>query len=150
MRATYNESADDRSGSAEPREVRRYPNRRMYDTRERCYVALDEIGRWIREGQHVRVVDVKTNEDVTIAVLLPLLVERLSTELRGEGGAAQLHEWLRRGILTELATAATAIHAVTAVEAPSPAPSLPSLQSRLEQLEQRVQALELKARRSEV
>lgn len=128
--------------------MRRYPNRRMYDTRERCYVALDEIGRWIREGQRVRVLDVKTNEDVTITVLLPLLIERLSTDLQGPDGTSQLHQWLREGIHAEPTNPATT--SVATDEALPPALSPPTLQSRLEQLEQRVQALEVKARRSEV
>lgn len=128
--------------------MRRYPNRRMYDTRERCYVALDDIGRWIRDGQRVRVLDVKSNEDVTIAVLLPLLVERLSSDLQGPDGASLLHQWLRGGIHAEATKPAAT--PVATDEALPPALHPPTLQSRLEQLEQRVQALEISARRSEV
>lgn len=149
MRASYNESGDDRSDSHEElREVRRYPNRRMYDTRERCYVALDDIGRWIRDGQRVRVLDVKSNQDVTISVLLSLLVERLSSELHGPEGASLLHRWLREGIHADTMNAPATIQ--QSDEVAPPAISLTTLQSRLEQLERRVQVLERNARRSEV
>lgn len=120
------------------REVRRYPNRRMYDTRERCYVALDEIGRWIREGQRVRVLDVKTNEDVTIAALLPLLLERLATDLRGAAGAETLHAWLREGIHSSTANEGELIADTTMKLAPT------SIEARLDGIEARLRELELR------
>jgi hypothetical protein len=134
MRATYNESADDRSGTAEPREVRRYPNRRMYDTRERRYVALDEIGRWIREGQHVRVVDVKTNEDVTVAVLLPIVTEELSMALTSEDGAARVHSLIRGGAALMVRSARDASTASPQLE-PTRAKHELTIEERLTRLE---------------
>lgn len=133
MRASYNESSDDRSGSA--REVRRYPNRRMYDTKTRAYVALSEIARWIDEGQRVRVLDVKSDEDVTIEALLPLLLERLPRTLAGVEGVARLHQWIREGISS----------APAPISAPvSPAePAAPlTAEQRIAALEARVAALE--------
>ena len=130
MRASYNESSDDRSGSA--REVRCYPNRRMYDTRSRAYVALSEIAQWIDEGQRVRVLDVKSDEDVTIEALLPLLLERLPRTLLGAEGVARLHQWIREGI------------ASAPEPAPEPAPPATpmSTEERVASLEARVAALE--------
>jgi hypothetical protein len=100
MRASYNESNGDRSAGVdvEPREVRRYPNRRMYDARSKSYVALDEIARWIDAGERVRVLDLKTNEDVTIVVLLPLLLERLGRSMTS-ADVGELHAWIRRSSL---------------------------------------------------
>lgn len=58
-----------------PRVVRKYPNRRLYDTSAAKYVNLDEIGALIREGEEVQVVDAKTGEDMTRVVLTQIIVE---------------------------------------------------------------------------
>lgn len=57
-----------------PRVVRKYPNRRLYDTSAGKYVNLDDIGALIREGEDVQVVDAKTGEDVTRVVLTQIIV----------------------------------------------------------------------------
>ena len=138
MRASYNESNGDRSAGVdiEPREVRRYPNRRMYDARSKSYVALDEIAKWIDEGQRVRVLDLKSNEDVTIAVLLPLLLERLSRSLRGEEAALRVHAWIRASTLV-----------CDALPSPENAPPTElTLEQRIALLEGRVASLEQRSR----
>jgi polyhydroxyalkanoate synthesis repressor PhaR len=136
MRASYNESNGDRSAGVDvaPREVRRYPNRRMYDARSKSYVALDEIAQWIDAGQRVRVLDLKTNEDVTIAVLLPLLLDRLSRSLRGDAATQQLHEWIRAGDLP------------TAAPPDPPPPQALTVEERLARLELQVASLEKRGR----
>ena len=57
------------------RVIRKYPNRRLYDTSAGKYVNLDEIGALIRAGEEVQVVDAKTGEDVTRVVLTQIIVE---------------------------------------------------------------------------
>ncbi len=96
----------------------------MYDTKERAYVALDEIARWIDAGEQVCVRDAKSSEDVTIAVLLPLLVHRMSRHLVGAVGVRTLHELIRWGV--------PALHG----DVP------PDDKVRLDALERRVAALE--------
>jgi hypothetical protein len=138
MRASYNESKEDRirDVASEPREVRRYPNRRLYDRRSRSYVALDELRRWIEAGERVRVVDSKTHEDVTIHTLLPLLVEHLSAKLVGSEGALTLHRWLQCGIGDRPA------RDVVQREVEERSGDAQSLEERLAALERRVEALE--------
>jgi len=58
-----------------PRVVRKYPNRRLYDTSEGRYVNLDEIAAMVRQGEDVQVLDAKTGEDVTRVVLTQIIVD---------------------------------------------------------------------------
>jgi polyhydroxyalkanoate synthesis repressor PhaR len=57
------------------RVVRKYANRRLYDTTAGKYVNLEEIAALIRQGEDVRVVDARTAEDVTRVVLTQIIVE---------------------------------------------------------------------------
>ena len=63
-----------RSSSA-PVLVKKYGNRRLYDTRASRYITLDELEILIREGSDVRVVDAKTSEDLTQATLAQIILE---------------------------------------------------------------------------
>lgn len=55
--------------------VKKYANRRLYDTDESRYITLDELTDKIRRGADVQVLDAKTNEDLTRATLLQVIVE---------------------------------------------------------------------------
>jgi len=55
--------------------IKRHGNRRLYNTETRSYVSLEEVAEIVREGHDVRVVDSKTNEDVTKAVLIQVILE---------------------------------------------------------------------------
>ncbi len=55
--------------------IKKYENRRLYDTSQSRYVNLDEIAALIRKGQPVRVVDAKTGEDLTRSTLMQIIVE---------------------------------------------------------------------------
>jgi polyhydroxyalkanoate synthesis repressor PhaR len=55
--------------------IRKYPNRRLYDTSAGRYVNLDDVAALIRQGGEVQVVDVKTGEDVTRVVLTQIIAE---------------------------------------------------------------------------
>jgi polyhydroxyalkanoate synthesis repressor PhaR len=57
------------------RVIRKYGNRRLYDTFEKRYVNLDEIAGMIRDGSEVQVVDAKTSEDLTRSILTQIIVE---------------------------------------------------------------------------
>ncbi|MDT0632465.1 polyhydroxyalkanoate synthesis regulator DNA-binding domain-containing protein [Rubrivirga litoralis] len=58
-----------------PRLIKRYGSRKLYDTAESRYVSLDEIAGFVREGQDVQVVENKTGDDVTAAVLTQIISE---------------------------------------------------------------------------
>lgn len=55
--------------------IKKYGNRRLYDTAASRYVNLDEIGGFIREGKDVRVVDAKTGKDLTRVTLTQIITE---------------------------------------------------------------------------
>lgn len=55
--------------------VKKYSNRRLYDTEGSCYITLEELADKIRRGSEVRVVDAKTNEDLTQPTLTQIIIE---------------------------------------------------------------------------
>lgn len=55
--------------------VKKYGNRRLYDTEESRYITLEELADAIRRGAEPRVVDAKTNEDLTQATIAQILLE---------------------------------------------------------------------------
>ncbi|WNG29677.1 transcriptional regulator [Cystobacter fuscus] len=59
----------------EPKVIKRYTNRKLYDTVESRYVTLDEIAAMIKEGVEVQIVDNKTKEDLTSVTLAQIIFE---------------------------------------------------------------------------
>lgn len=55
--------------------IKKYPNRRLYDTAISKYVTFGDIRELVREAIKFRVVDAKTDEDITRSVLLQLILE---------------------------------------------------------------------------
>jgi len=55
--------------------IKKYENRRLYDTAGSRYVNLDDIAALIREGKPVQVVDAKTGEDLTRVILTQIITE---------------------------------------------------------------------------
>ena len=80
--------------AAAPVVVRKYPNRRLYDTSARRYVNLDDLAALIRQGTELRVIDAKTGEDLTRVVLTQIIVE----DARGQPAGLPL-ELLRQLIM---------------------------------------------------
>ena len=59
----------------EPRVIKRYANRKLYDTEHSRYVTLDQISEMIRHGDDVKIVDNKTKEDLTTVTLAQIIFE---------------------------------------------------------------------------
>lgn len=55
--------------------IKRYQNRKLYDTNQSCYVTLDEIAQMIKNGDDLSVIDNKTKLDITATTLTQLLYE---------------------------------------------------------------------------
>jgi len=55
--------------------IKKYGNRRLYDTTASRYVTLDDIGALVREGKEVQVVDARTGEDLTRVILTQIITE---------------------------------------------------------------------------
>lgn len=56
--------------------IKRYPNRKLYDTEAKRYITLDGIAELIRQGAEVQVVDHTTNEDLTAVTLTQIIFEQ--------------------------------------------------------------------------
>ena len=59
----------------QPAVVKKYANRRLYNTATSSYVTLDELSRMVRAGQHFVVYDAKTGEDLTRSILTQIILE---------------------------------------------------------------------------
>lgn len=57
------------------RVIKRYANRKMYDTARSCYVTLEEVADMVREGCEVQVIDNKTKQDLTEVTLTQALLD---------------------------------------------------------------------------
>jgi polyhydroxyalkanoate synthesis repressor PhaR len=66
---------------SESRTIKKYPNRRLYDTADSRYITLEDIKRLVREGVEFRVMDARSEEDLTRNILLQVISDQ---EERGE------------------------------------------------------------------
>ena len=93
------------NSSPEPQkrlEIRKYPNRRYYDATRSCHVTLEQIHGLIREGHEVRIIDSKTEQDITPQILAQIIIEMDAPKL-GVFPVAMLHRILQsnQGIVQE-------------------------------------------------
>lgn len=80
------------------RTIKRYQNRKLYDTFQSCYVTLEEIAQIVREGNEIQVIDNKSKNDITYMTQIQLLFDQerkslaaadtdlLKRVIRSEGG----------------------------------------------------------------
>ncbi len=61
---------------SEPRVIKKYPNRRLYDTTTSRYITLDDVRRLVMDGADFVVRDAKTDEDLTRSILLQIISEQ--------------------------------------------------------------------------
>jgi polyhydroxyalkanoate synthesis repressor PhaR len=64
------------SNGAKPVVVKKYANRRLYNTATSSYVTLDDLAKLIKEGGDFVAYDAKTGEDITRSVLTQIIVEQ--------------------------------------------------------------------------
>ena len=60
--------------------IKKYANRRLYDTESSTYITLDRLAQMVREGREFEVVDAKSGDDITRQVLTQIIVDE---EARG-------------------------------------------------------------------
>ena len=65
--------------------IKKYANRRLYDTESSTYITLDRLAAMVREGREFEVVDAKSGEDITRQVLTQFIVDE-----EARGGATML------------------------------------------------------------
>jgi polyhydroxyalkanoate synthesis repressor PhaR len=76
--------------------IKRYSNRKLYDTQESRYVTLEEIEELIRAGKEISVVDVATGEDLTSVTLAQIILENERSR-RASLPTAFLHQLIKHG-----------------------------------------------------
>src|SRR5438132_7735186 len=76
--------------------IKRYSNRKLYDTQESRYVTLEEIEEMIRAGREISVVDAASGEDLTSVTLTQIILENERTR-RASLPAAFLHQLIKHG-----------------------------------------------------
>ncbi len=58
-----------------PRVLKKYPNRRLYDTRASSYITLADVKKMVLQGDEFEVRDAKSGEDLTRSILLQIILE---------------------------------------------------------------------------
>ena len=76
--------------------IKRYSNRKLYDTQESRYVTLEEIEEMIRGGREISVVDAASGEDLTSVTLTQIILENERTR-RASLPSAFLHQLIKHG-----------------------------------------------------
>jgi len=76
--------------------IRKYSNRKLYDTRESRYVTLEQVAEFVRQGDEIRVVDATTELDVTSAKLAQIIFEE--EKRAGRLPVDQLRQIIREGL----------------------------------------------------
>jgi polyhydroxyalkanoate synthesis repressor PhaR len=77
MASTRRGSAAGAAGAAAsgPRVLKKYPNRRLYDTQTSSYITLADVKEMVLEAQDFEVRDAKTGDDITRSILLQIILE---------------------------------------------------------------------------
>ena len=72
------EKTEDKSGAKTPVTIKKYANRRLYNTATSSYVTLDHLCQMVKDGVEFVVYDAKSGEDITRSVLTQIIVEEES------------------------------------------------------------------------
>lgn len=84
--------------TAPPRVVKRYANRKLYDTRESRYVTLPQIAELVRAGEDVQIIDNRTKENLTSVTLAQIIYEsEKSAEASSRQGVKTLRSMIQAG-----------------------------------------------------
>jgi polyhydroxyalkanoate synthesis repressor PhaR len=74
------EATDAMAKTAEPITIKKYANRRLYNTGTSTYVTLEDLASMVKSGEDFVVYDAKTNEDITRSVLTQIIFEQENKE----------------------------------------------------------------------
>jgi polyhydroxyalkanoate synthesis repressor PhaR len=91
MAETVQAAPEHKAGDTPPVVVKKYANRRLYNTESSSYITLDNLADMVRQGRHFVVYDAKSGEDITRGVLTQIIVEE-----EGKGRALLPTAFLRQ------------------------------------------------------
>lgn len=119
--------------------LRRYPNRRLYDTKTRAYVALEAVAKWLEHGEVIKIVEQRTDRDITAETLAPLIAATVVHALYSHSPfeIAEFLRTIRDGSFSNFLTATPESVPVSAPSQDDP----PSLDARVTALEHAVAQL---------
>lgn len=135
-----------------PKVIKRYHNRKLYDTSDSCYVTLEDISEMIKQGEEVEIIDNTTKEDLTSVTLAQIIFEEQKKKthvlpletFRGiiQGGSLALKDLVSRGA-REFGHVREFVDdkvkpAIENIQ------SIPQVQAELEKLKKKVEDLEKK------
>lgn len=80
MAETKGAKTNQDTGASDKVVIKKYANRRLYNTRKSSYVTLDDLSKMVRDGEDFAVFDAKTGEDITRSVLTQIIVEEEAKE----------------------------------------------------------------------
>jgi len=61
---------------SEQRLIKKYPNRRLYDTEESRYITLTDVQKLVRDGVEIKVMDTQSGDDITRGILIQIITEQ--------------------------------------------------------------------------
>jgi polyhydroxyalkanoate synthesis repressor PhaR len=91
MSETVRTEPEQKAADPAPVVVKKYANRRLYNTESSSYITLDNLAEMVRQGRDFVVYDAKTGEDITRSVLTQIIVEE-----EGKGSAMLPTAFLRQ------------------------------------------------------
>lgn len=141
-----------------PKVIKRYQNRKLYDTSDSCYVTLEDISEMIKQGEEIQVIDNETKEDLTAVTLAQIIFEEQKrkthvlplntfTQIIQSGG-----ETIREIVQKTIETGAREIQSVRNFVDDKVRPAyeniqqIPTVQAEMKQLRLKIEALERKLR----
>ncbi len=119
--------------------IKKYGNRKLYDSAESRYISLSELRELIRDGDTVRIVDSKTEEDITSEVLTKAIVEHDGDKPLSPGALHALIRWGTETFESGLALFGKSVHKVLPVAETS---QVNVLLEKIRELEERVDNLQ--------
>jgi len=77
-RALENKAMTQSRGDPGPRLIKKYPNRRLYDTQSSVYITLADVKQLVLANEDFKVIDAKGGDDLTRSILLQIILEEES------------------------------------------------------------------------
>ncbi len=93
IKTTLDSQASHAESPVKERVIKKYPNRRLYDTETSTYITLTDVRQLVMDSAHFVVVDAKTSDDLTRSILLQIILEEES------GGAPMFTEAVLANII---------------------------------------------------
>ena len=139
-----------------PKIIKRYQNRKLYDTEDSCYVTLEDICDMIKQGEDVQVIDNATKEDLTSVTLAQIILEEerktkgvlplniFKQIIQSSGGVIKefVHKSLESGKEFVDKQIKPTVESVQSI--PTVAQDIKSLKSKIEGLEKKLKGYEAK------